>query len=259
MRRILLLTIVLIAISIPGGVSAQPAISSEIAPLGKLRVAANAATRAQVMRTSDGKIIGGLVPEVGKFIADKLGLAFELVPYPDANAYTQSFGKGEWDIGFTVRRPLISDKADFIVDLFLSDFVFLAAPGREFADAREVDRPGVKIGVGLNTESDHFLSRTLRSAELVRSSGRNIEALRSGEVDVWAASAANIEELAQRLPGAKIVPGAFASDPVMVALPKGRSSAAQSKIVEIVNEAKKTGVVQKALGQTGMRGVRAAP
>ena len=37
----LLLAIVLIAISIPGGVLAQPAISSEIAPLGKLRVATN--------------------------------------------------------------------------------------------------------------------------------------------------------------------------------------------------------------------------
>ena len=36
MRRILLLAIVLIAISIPGGVLAQPAIRSEIAPTGKV-------------------------------------------------------------------------------------------------------------------------------------------------------------------------------------------------------------------------------
>ncbi len=84
----------------------------------------------------------GVGPEVGKFIADKLGLAFELVPYPDANTYTQSFGKGEWDIGFMVRTPAIAGKADFIVDLLLGDF--MAAPGREFADAGEAYRPGAR-------------------------------------------------------------------------------------------------------------------
>jgi polar amino acid transport system substrate-binding protein len=89
--------------------------------------------------------------------------------------------------------------------------------------------------------------------------GKSIEALRSGQVDVWAASASNVEQVADRLPGAKIVPGTFMSDRTMVVLPKGRSSAAQARVVEIVNEAKKTGVVRKALEQTGVRGVRAAP
>ena len=66
------------------------------------------------------------------------------------------------------RTPLVAEKAEFIMDVVLTDYVFLAAPGREFADAAQVDRPGVKIGVGQNTLSDQFLSRTLRSAELVR-------------------------------------------------------------------------------------------
>ena len=44
-----------------------------------------------------------------------------------------------------------------------------------------------------------------------------------------------------------------------VALPKGRSSAAQGKFAEIVNEAKRTGIVQKAIEQAGLRGVRVAP
>ena len=45
----------------------------------------------------------------------------------------------------------------------------------------------------------------------------------------------------------------------MLTLPKGRSSAIQSKFVEIANEAKRTGLVQKAIDQTGIEGVRAAP
>jgi polar amino acid transport system substrate-binding protein len=179
---------------------------------------------------------------------------------PDSNTYTQSFGKGEWDIGFGTRTPLVAEKADFILDVLLTDYMFIAAPGREFADAAQVDRPGVKIGVGLKSSSDQFLSRTVKSAEVVRlTGGKSIEALRSGQVDVWAASASNVQQVAARLPGAKIIPGAFTSDRTMLILPKGRSSAAQAKISETINEAKKTGVVRKALEQTGTKGIRAAP
>jgi polar amino acid transport system substrate-binding protein len=249
----------LIAILIHGVALAQPAVSAEIAPQGKLRVAMNASTVVLVMRTPDGKITGGVGVELGKFMAAKLGAVLELVVYPGSNVYISSFGKGEWDIGFGGRTPLVADKADFISDVLLTDFLFLAAPGRQFADAAQVDRPGVKIGVGLNSSSDQFLSRTLKSAELVRPGVSSIEALRTGRVDVWAASASAIERAAKGLPGAKIVPGAFTSDRTMVILPKGRSSAAQAKVVEIVNEAKKTGVVRKALEQTGVKGIRAAP
>jgi polar amino acid transport system substrate-binding protein len=186
MRRILLLAIVWIATSMPGSAWAQPAISSEIAPTGKLRVAMNAQTPVLLRRTPDGKTMGGVGLELGKFIAEKLGVSFELAPYANSNTYTQSFGKGEWDVGFGTRTPLIADKADFILDVLLTDYMFVAAPGREFADAAQVDRPGVKIGVGTNSTSDQFLSRTLKSAQLVRipGGGRNIEALRSGQVDV---------------------------------------------------------------------------
>jgi polar amino acid transport system substrate-binding protein len=261
MQPILLLGTLLIAISIPGSSLGQSAVNSEIAPSGKLRVAMNANTVVLLKRTPDGKITGGVGVELGKFMAKKLGAVLELVPYPDSNTYTQSFGKGEWDIGFGTRTPLVEEKADFILDVLLTDYLFVAAPGREFADAAQVDRPGVKVGVGQKSTSDQFLSRTLKSAELVRlpGGGKSIEALRSGQVDVWAASASNVEQVADRLPGAKIVPGTFMSDRTMVVLPKGRSSAAQARVVEIVNEAKKTGVVRKALEQTGVRGVRAAP
>jgi len=181
MRRIVLSAILLIATSIPEGAFGQPSIITEIAPTGKLRVAMNAQTPVLLRKAPDGKIIGGVGLEVGKFIAEKLGVPFELVPYPNSNTYTQSFGKGEWDIGFGTRTPLVSEKADFVLDVLLTDYMFVAAPGREFAEVSQVDRPGVKIGVGTNSSSDQFLSRTLKSAALVRipGGGKNIEALRS--------------------------------------------------------------------------------
>jgi polar amino acid transport system substrate-binding protein len=263
MRRILLLASLLIAISIPRGVSAQPAISSEIAPLGKLRVGMNAGNPVLIKRDPDGKVIGGVAFEVGKFIAAKLGVSFELVPYSNSDTFTQSFGKGEWDIGFGPPIPLAVEKADFGPDLLLNDHVYIAAPGQEFTDAAQVDRPGVKIEVGRNSVHEQALSRTLKSAELVRLPGGGpalaIETLRSGKADLWGSNATQAQAIVDGLPGAKIVPGAFSNERSSVALPKGRSSEAQGKIAEIVNEAKKTGIVQKAIEEAGLRGVRVAP
>jgi hypothetical protein len=85
-----------------------------------------------------------------------------------------------------------------------------------------------------------------------------IELLRSGKAQVFGADSGLIDSIAGGYPGAKLVPGAFNTVRVAVALPKGRSSAAQSKLLEILSEAKRTGVVQRAIEQAGLRsGVRA--
>ena len=258
MRRVLLLIVFLIATAKPGASVAQSLISAEIAPMGKLRIAMNSATPVLLTRTSDGLLTGGVGYSLSKFFSGKLGTVVELVAYPSSETYTQTFGKSEWDIGFGTKTPLTEERADFIADILVNEFWFIAAPGREFTNHAQVDRPGVKIGVGLNSSTDQFLRRTLKSAQLVHGLIA-AEALRSRQVDVWAASASNIAELAKRVPEAKIVPGSFTSDRTMVILPKGRSSAAQAKVVEIVDQAKKAGVVRKALEQTGVKGVLAAP
>ena len=81
-------------------------------------------------------MVGGVALDVGKFVAAKLGVSFELVAYTNADAYTQSFGKGEWDIAIGPPTPLVAEKADFGPDLILVDFMYVAAPGREFARRR---------------------------------------------------------------------------------------------------------------------------
>ncbi len=84
--------------------------------------------------------------------------------------------------------------------------------------------------------------------------------LRSGKADVFGADFGLIDAIAGSYPGAKVIPGAFTAVRVAIALPKGRSSAAQTKLHEILKEAKRTGVVQKAIEQAGLKsGVRVAP
>jgi polar amino acid transport system substrate-binding protein len=254
MARYLLSAIALISIWTSGAAMGQSAPVTEIATDGKLRSGSISI-----------RVLGGVAEPVGKFIATKLGVSYEPVMYPNPEAYVQSFGKGEWDIAIGPRVLAAPDKADTGADLWLIDLIYVAAPGKAFADVGQVDRPGVKVGVIQGSPSDRFLSHNLKAAEIVRIplsakiSDDAAELLHSGKSDVSGTDAGVGYPAAHRLSGSTIVPGTFNVVRVAVTLPKGRSSEAQAKIAEIVSEAKRIGIVEGAIEAAGLNGVHVAP
>ena len=247
-------------VAISTAATAQTTADAEIVPTGKLRVGINGANATLFARAADGSA-SGIVVDLGKFIAEKLGVPFEAVIYAGAATYTASFGKGEWDIIVTGRNPLAAKLVEFMPDVILIDYVYIAAPGREFADLGQVDRAGVKIGVPRNASADAFLSQRLKSAELVRVAGDAnavIEMLRDGKIDLYATGIDSVQRIANRLPGSKII-GTFDTVAFAISTAKGWSPAAQSRLTQLVNEAKAAGIVQKAIEKSGQKGVRAAP
>jgi len=233
---------------------AQDQIAAEIAPNGKLRGA-----------VIPIKVLGGIGEPIGQFIAGRLGATFQPVHYGNPQLYEASFGKNEWDIALGPRVLAPADKADVTSDVWLIELLYLAAPRHVFANPAEVDHEGVKVATIQNSPSDRVLTRTLKTAEIVRLPlgpnfpGDAIELLRSGKADVFGADSGLISAIAQGYPDARIVSGSFSIVRAAIALPKGRSPAAQARLLELVNEAKATGVVERAIQQTGLTtGVRVA-
>ena len=238
----------------PVAASAQDALKAEIAPGGKLRVALIGV-----------RVLGGVGEPVGRFLAERLGLPFEAVTYRNPQAYEESFAAPAWDIAIGPRVLAPADKADVTSDAWLIDLLYLATPGHTFSGVREVDRAGIKIGTIQNSPSDRFLSHNLKSATLVRLPlspkfpADAIDMLRNGAADVFGADSGLIAAISGGYPEGKIVPGAFNTVRVSFAMPKGRSAAAQARLAALLAEAKRTGVVQKAIGQAGLKtGVRVA-
>ena len=248
----ILLSIVLLA-GLSGVAFGQTTPAAEIAPGGKLRVGMIAIT-----------VLGGVADPIARFIGQKLGAAVEPVMYSNPDAYLQSFGKGEWDIAIGPRVLAPADKADSSADLWVISLVYVAAPGKEFPDIASVDKAGVKIGTIRGAPSDRVLTREIKTAEIVRIplsptiAADAADLLRSGKADVFGADSGVGYPAAEALPGAKIVPGAFATVRVAAALPKGRSAAAQAALATFLEEARQTGVVQKAIDAKGLKGVNVA-
>ena len=248
---------ILLSMAFLAGLSAEAfgldAAASEIPPGGKLRVGMIAIT-----------VLGGVAEPVARFIGQKLGAAVEPVMYSNPEAYLQSFDRGEWDIAIGPRVLAPADKADSTADLWVVSLVYVAAPGKEFPDIASVDKTGVKIGTIRGAPSDRVLTREIKAAEILRIplsptiAADAAELLRSGKADVFGADSGVGYPAAEALPGAKVVPGAFAMVRVAAALPKGRSAAAQAVLATLVEEAKQSGVVQKAIEAKGLKGVNVA-
>ncbi len=235
-------------------------VNTEIVPTGKLRMGINGSNATLYERAADGSA-SGIAADLGKFIAEKLGVPFEPLVYSGAATYTASFSKGEWDIIITGRNPFAATLVDFMPDVILIDYVYIAAPGRAFADPDQVDRAGVRIGVPRNASADALLSPRLKFAELVRTAGdadTAIDMLRDGRIDLYATGIESVQKIADRLPGSRII-GAFETVAFAVSTTKGWSSEAKSKLTQLVNAAKAAGIVQRAIEKSGQKGVRAAP
>jgi polar amino acid transport system substrate-binding protein len=228
---------------------------AEITPTGKFRVGMNGSNATLVHHSADGTV-SGLSADLGRFIADRLGVPFEAVVYASSAPFTASFGKSEWEIVLTGRNPFAATKVDFLVDVFLIDYVYVAARGDRFSGVADVDRPGVRIAVPLNASAQAFLSGRLRHAQLVPVAGDShaaVELLRSGEADLYASSIQNSLEIASLIPGARVV-GTFETVRFAASVRKGTPASVQARLTELVNEAKAAGVVRNALGN--LPGVR---
>jgi polar amino acid transport system substrate-binding protein len=249
MGRFFLLIAALLA-GLSNAAFGQTSPTSEIAPGGKLRVGMIAIT-----------VLGGVAEPVAGFVGQKLDAAIEPVMYPNPEAYLQSFGKGEWDIAIGPRVLAPADKADSTENLWAISLVYVAAPGTEFPDVDSVDKTGVKIGTIRGAPSDRVLTREIKAAEIVRIplsptiAADAADLLRSGKANVFGADTGVGYPAAAALAGAKIVPGAFGTVLVAAALPKGRSAAAQALLATLFDEARQTGVVQKAIDAKGLKGV----
>jgi polar amino acid transport system substrate-binding protein len=217
-----------------------------------------------VQRDAATGVLGGVSVELARSLAERLGVPMEPVPYANPAAYAESLrGDIPWDLGFAARDPTRGEYVDFSPTYMEVDNVFLVPAGSRLRAMVDVDRPGVRVAVPQGSAPDLFLTRTLRSAEVVRVPGGPelaVEALASGLADAYGENAHLLHAVLARLPtGACILKGRFNVVQMAIAVPKGRSVAGMDWLAQFIAEAKRDGTVAQAIERAGLRGVHATP
>ena len=249
---------------IAGGCALQPTpwsnASSHLAPTGTLRVALLDANAVHVIRDPASGEMKGISHDLGKALAGRLNVPFAPLLYPTIAGMLDAGRSGYWDVAFVgvtaERRAFL----DFTGEHLEVDYGYLVPSGSKISDIRELDRAGVRLAVVETSSPDAFLSRTLKSASLVRAAALSgaIELLRAGKADAVAGLKPNMHAVSAILPGSRVLAGRLGAEGAALAIPKGRPPAALAAARHFVEEAKK-GLVQQAIDRAGVPGVVVAP
>jgi polar amino acid transport system substrate-binding protein len=163
-------------------------------------------------------------------------------------------------VGFFGFSPARAQDWDFIALHLEVEFGYLIPDGSVIATMADVDQPGVRIAVQENSGPDAFFSRTLEQAEVVRAASNPaaLDAVRSGEADVMGSIKPVLFELANDLPGSRVLGDRPGIDPHAMALPQGRDLG-EAYARQFIEDAKAEGLVQAAIERTGVGGLVVAP
>ncbi len=118
---------------------------------------------------------------------------------------------------------------------------------------KDFDRPGMKIGVTLGSNTDWYLTRAIKQAEIVRlkSVPENILAVTSGRVHAYASTTDSLRAIKKEHPQLELTAGQFGSSVTAFAVRRGDQEWLNWVNI-FVSEMKRTGRIKELLDKYGM-------
>ena len=236
------------------------AVRDDLAPSGKVRAGINYGNF--ILATKD-KTTGesrGVAVDLANELGRRLGVPVEIVAYDSVAAMGDAAPSGAWDIAFLGSDPAREKIMSFTAAYLELDATYLVPAASLLKNASEVDRAGLRITAPARANYELYLQRNLKQAKLlsVANNDAALELLTTGKADALAGLTQGLVNMSAKFPGSRIVEGRFMAVQQSIAVPKGRD-AGLAYLRGIVEDAKASGLVARAVEKTGAKGVTVAP
>ena len=236
----------------------DPDARAELTPTGKLRVGINFGNGLLARKDPVTAAPRGIAVDLARELGVRVGVPVEVVGYESAG--TMADGATEaWDVAFLGADPARANQIAFTAAYLEIESTYLVPARSPLSTMADVDRAGVRIAVSGKSAYDLFLTRALQHAMLVRAPNVNasVELFMSHKLDALAGLKPLLVEVAEQLPGSRVLDGSFTTVQQAIGTPKDRSSAAKY-LHAFVEDVKAGGLVAKAIENNRVRGVSVA-
>ena len=239
---------------------AQPArsdgLTDDIAPTGKLRVAiaiSPAGGAFWCTRTEAGGYAGVPV-DLGKQMAAQLGVPVEYVIHQNSGQITDAAAKGSWDVTFLPKDPERESRMSFGPTYEVADATYIVKAGSSVSDFKTLDQPGNKVAAVNNTTTMRGAIAHLKKAAVTgyQSYDEIFNLLKAGEVDAFALSRDQLNALARKIPGTKVLDETFKKTVTAVAVPLNHPLAL-AFVTKFMTEAVTNGTLRRAYDNNGLK------
>ena len=235
---------------------------NQLAPTGPLRFGVAFAIEQStffVEKRADGTLHGVTV-DLANDLALSIGRPVEFMAEPNTGLLTEALTSGKLDVAFMPVDDERRAKLAIGPVYFIGQNTYLVRAGSDIRTIAEVDRPGVRvIGIsGTTTIRGAAATLTRTKIEPAVSVDVALEMLRTGKADAFALTRDTLISMSARVPGSRVLDGAFRQVAIAVVVPKGRPEAL-SYVSKWLEDAKASGVVRKAFDANGLRTADVAP
>lgn len=238
----------------------SPAVRSELAPTGKLRVGINHGNFLLVTPGSSATDPRGVAPDVARELGRRVGVPVEFIRFDTAGKLGDGVRTGAWDVAFLGAEPQRAAEIAFTAAYLEIPATYLVPAGSAIRSVAEVDREGVRISVTEQSAYGLFLSRSVKHAKLVFSSGldASFEVFVADKLEALAGLRPRLLTDVGKIPGARILDGQFTAVQQAIGTPKSREAAAKY-LRAFVEDVKASGLVAEAISRNAVQGVTVAP
>jgi polar amino acid transport system substrate-binding protein len=237
-----------------------PAVRNDLAPTGKVRAGINYGNFILAQKDKATGESRGVAIDLANELGKRLGVPVEIVAYNSVAALGDAAPTGAWDIAFLGSDPVRERIMSFTPAYIELDATYLVPQASKLRNAAEADRAGLRITAQARANYELYLQRNLKNAQLVPAPSNDaaLALLADGKADALAGLTEGLMLLGAKLPGSRIVEGRFMAVQQSIAVPKGRE-AGLAYLRSLVEDAKSSGLVARAVEKTGAKGVSVAP
>ena len=226
-----------------------------LAPTGTLRVGVYAGSPTSMVRAAGSTEMRGVSVELGQELGQRLGVPVQIVVYPRLAEVLAAIQRGEADVTVTNATAERARVVDFTAPLLALELGVLARAGSPVTSAQTLDVAGARIGVSQGSTSESVLRTRLSKALLVPTPTLDAaaQALKSGTLEAFATNKAILFELADRVPGSRVLDDRWGLEHLAMAVGKGRD-AGLPYLRAFAESVRAGGEVRRAAERAGLRG-----
>jgi polar amino acid transport system substrate-binding protein len=255
-RSLLCLASLVLGAMMMAGPARADALKDEIAPTGKLRVAIAISPAGGAFwstRTEAGGYAGVPV-DLGREMAAQLGVSVEYVTHQNSGQIVDAASKGSWDVTFLPKDPERETKMSFGPIYEVADATYIVKAASAASNFQTLDQPGVKVAAVNNTTTMRGAIAHLKNAKVTgyQTYDEIFDLLRNGEVDAFALSRDQLNAMAKKIPGTRVLDETFKQTVTAVAVPLNHPLAAAFS-TRFMTEAISSGTLRKAYDNNGLK------
>lgn len=202
----------------------------------------------------------GVGIELARALAASLGVEAALREYPAPPDAVRALVSGECDVAFLGLDPNRAGAVDFSPPYMRADFTFLVPAGSAIRSIAEAEGSAIRVAVVRHHAMDTALTGKLQRAERVYADTPDaaFALLRDGKADILAGIRPGLIGYAGRLSGSRVLDDRYGANVLALAVRKGEAGR-HAYVSAFIAEAKRSGLVQRAVAGAGLGGVEVEP